>query len=464
MTREEKQYIKMTKTPTKKLVLILGIPTVVSMLVTAIYNIADTFFVAQLGTSASGAVGVVFSLMAIIQAVGFTLGMGSGSLISAKLGEKKNDEAQVYSSCAFYFAIILGLLVMTFGLIFITPIMKLLGSTATVLPYAKDYAKYILFGAPIMAGSFVLNNQLRAEGKSRLSMIGLATGGILNIILDPIFIYSLDLGISGAAIATLISQTVSFLILLSFFVFRKTLMRISIKKLSRNVSRYFDIIKMGFPSFARQGLACLATILLNNQAGIYGDDPALSAMGIVSKVLMVVFSIALGIGQGYQPVCGYNYAAKKYDRVKEAMIFTFLVSTIIMVSLCIICFIFSEEIIKIFLKKDAEVVKIGTRALRFQCVSLPFISLNVMSNMTFQSIRKKFKASLLSCCRQGIFFIPLVFLFPYLWGLTGVEMIQAGSDILTFLFTVPFAYFFVKQLNVLIKKQHEEELVLENIG
>lgn len=455
MNSEALQFEKMTKTPTKKLVIMLGIPTIISMLVTAIYNIADTYFVTQLGAEPSAAVGVVFPLMAIIQAVGFTFGMGSSSLISAKLGEKKGDEAQKIGSSAFYIAISIGVLITLISSVFIESLMKILGATNSVLPYAVGYGRYIIYGFPIMIASFVMNNILRAEGKSKLAMIGLTTGGILNIILDPIFIYNLNLGTSGAAIATLISQTVSFLILLSMFVFKKSIITLSIKKVTKKLSIYLEIFKVGLPSFCRQGLASIAVTLLNNQAGTYGDAAALSAISIVSKIFTVIFSVGLGIGQGYQPVCGYNYSAGYYKRVKESMLFTLVFGTLLMTSLCILSYIFAEEAIAFFAKEAKEkelIIKIGSQALRYQCIALPFLSLNVITNMTFQSIRKKLLATILSCCRQGIFFIPLVLILPVLFELTGVELVQAISDFCTFLITIPFYIWFVKDINKKIKE------------
>lgn len=464
MTKEEKQYSKMTTCPTKKLVISLGLPTTISMLVTAIYNIADTLFVSRLGTSASGAVGVVFSLMAVVQAVGFTFGMGSSSLISSKLGEKRDKEAQIYGSSSFYIAILIGLIISIVTFSCLGPLMSLLGATPTVLPYAKSYAFYIAFGFPVMIGSFVLNNILRSEGKAKLSMIGLTTGGILNIILDPIFIYQLELGISGAAIATLISQSISFIILLSMFIAKKSIIKLSIKDISSELRIYGDIIKVGFPSLCRQGLASIATIFLNTQAGRYGGDPALSAMSIVSKVFMVIFSVSLGIGQGYQPVCGYNYFANRFDRVKEAMIFTFICGTVIMTVSCVLFYVFAENVMNFFIE-DIEVIKIGTKALRYQCISLPFLSLNVICNMSFQSTRQKIKATILSACRQGLFFIPLIFILPAILdingnGILGVELTQAASDFLTFLFTIPFYIGFVRELNKKAKAQEENKMQL----
>lgn len=455
MTAEELQYNKMTKTNVKKLVVTLGIPTIISMLITSIYNLADTFFVSQLGESASGAVTVVFPLMAIIQAIGFTFGMGSGSIISSKLGEKKDDEAQINGSSAFYVAISIGVILSLFCLLFIKPLLKLLGSTETVLPYAIDYGKYIIFGFPIMIGSFVMNNILRAEGKARFSMIGLTAGGILNIALDPLFIYVFNMGTSGAAVATIISQSVSFLILLSMFLFHKSIIRLSIRKITKDLSVYFEIIKVGFPSMCRQGLASISTVLLNNAAKTYGGDAALSAIGIVQKVFTVIFSVSLGIGQGYQPVCGYNYFAKKYSRVKEAMLFTLFVGIVLMSIFSITFFIIAEDLLKTFIDSE-KAVDIGTTALRLQCVAMPFQSLNVICNMTFQSTKQKLNATILSCCRQGIFFIPCILLLPLLFKIDGVILSQPLADIITFIFTIPFFITMIKRINQLIKMESEQ--------
>ena len=454
MQKEEKQYNKMINTPVKKLVLILGIPTTISMLVTSIYNIADTLFVSGLGEGATGAVGVVFPLMAIVQAIGFTFGMGASSMISSKLGEKKEKDAQKLGSSAFYTAITLGIILAIFSFIFLKPLMKVLGATENNLQYAMDYATYIIFGYPIMIGSFVLNNILRSEGKALLSMIGLTVGGVLNIILDPIFITTLDFGISGAAIATLISQLISFLILLSMFLFKKSIITLSPKYITKESWVYKDVLKVGFPSLCRQGLASVATIFLNRQAGAYGGDPALDAMSVVSKIFMIVFSTSLGIGQGYQPVCGYNYFAKRYDRVKEAMYFTLACGTILMFLTCTGLFIFAKPVMSLFGKQSPETVEIGTRVIRYQSIAMPFLSLNVIANMSFQSTKKKLSATILSCCRQGIFFIPFIWLLPLMLNLTGVELTQALSDFFTFLFTIPFFIKFVKELNKKIKEHN----------
>lgn len=441
----DKQYIKMTETKISKLITSLAVPTIISMLVTSIYNMADTYFVSKLGTSASGAVGIVFSLMAIIQAIGFTLGMGSGSLISRLLGAKREEKANEVGSTGFFLAILVGVLLAVFGLIFIDPLMKLLGSTNTILPYAKDYAGYILFGAPIMMASFVMNNILRSEGKANLAMIGIGTGGILNIILDPIFIFTFGLGISGAAIATILSQLISFFILLSHFISKRSEIKLHIRNFTREFETCSMIIKTGLPSLARQGLASIATVMLNVAAAGYGDA-AVAAMSIVGKIFMFIYSIMIGFGQGYQPVLGFNYGAKKYDRVKEAFTFTLKTGMIIMTIFAVFAFIFAPQFIKAFIADDIDVIKIGTEAFRFQCAIIPLVPLGVIANMTFQSIGKSFTATILSSLRQGIFFIPLILVLPNIFGVVGVEMTQTVSDLCTFFVCLPFMINFFKDI------------------
>ena len=405
------QYKKMTETPVPKLVLKLAIPTTISMVISSIYNMADTYFVACLDdTSATAAVSVVFALMAIIQAVGFTIGMGAGSWISRLLGEQKNEKASSVGTSAVVFGISFGLLIMIFGRIFVGPLMLLLGATDTILPHAVSYGQYILFAAPVMVLSFTLNNILRAEGKATFSMIGIGLGGLLNMALDPIFIFDfgLGLGVSGAAIATAISQCVSCTLLLCPFIFGKTSVKFSIRSISGNIRDYLDVVRFGLPSFCRQGLSSFSSVLLSRSAktfaGIYAD-PAIAGMGVVSRVFMFVFSLCLGLGQGYQPVLGFNYGAKKYE------------------------------------------VEVAISAFRAQCVSMPFIPVGVMCNMTFQSLGRSTVATFLSSLRQGLFYIPIMLILPHYIGLLGVEYTQAISDILTCAVSVPFAVLFLREIN-----------------
>lgn len=445
MTNSQAQFIKMTETPIPKLVSRLAVPTIISMLVSSIYNMADTFFVAKLGTSAAGAVGIVFSLMAVIQAVGFGLGMGSGSNISRLLGQQKNKEADIIASTGFFSAVTFGLILTFLGTFFINHLMKNLGATETILPYAKDYAKYILFGAPIMCASFVMNNILRAEGKAALSMVGITFGGVLNIILDPVFIFVFNLGISGAAIATLLSQCISFTLLLLCFIKKKSTTKLHIKNVSKKIETYLLIIKTGLPSLCRQALASTATIFLNVSASFYGDS-AVAAMSIVGRIFMFTMSAMIGLGQGFQPVLGYNYGAKKYDRVREAVFFTGKAGTVVMTSFAVIGFIFAEDIMKIFRKEDLEVVIIGAFAIKAQCLALPIHPMIVVSNMTLQIVGKSWQGTFLSAARQGIFFLPLIIIFSKIMGLTGIQITQPAADILTAVCSVPFMIAFFKEI------------------
>ena len=442
---QNQQFQKMTQTPVGKLIATLSVPTIISMLVTSLYNMADTFFVAKLGTSASGAVGIVFSVMAIIQAIGFTFGMGSGSWISRLLGAKDEEKAKEVAATGFYSAIFLCTLMSIIGEWKMDDLMRILGASETILPYAREYARYILLAAPIMASSFVLNNILRSEGHAKFAMIGITTGGILNILLDPIFIFTFEMGIRGAAVATALSQLVSFSILLSYFILHKTTTRLGIYRISKNIGTYYQIVKNGLPSFSRQGLASISSILLNKQAGIYGDA-AIAAMAIVTKIFAMIFSILIGFGQGYQPVIGFNYGAGIMDRVKKAMKFTLKVGIIGMSSAAAVVFAAAPALMKIFISEDPVVVEIGTMALRAQAISMPLLPIGVVANMTFQSIGKAWRATIMSAMRQGIFFIPMIFALPLIFEIRGVAAAQAVADVLTAIACTPFLISFYKNL------------------
>lgn len=442
--REKIQYKKMTETPIPKLIIKLGIPTTLSMLVTSIYNMADTFFLSSYGNSASGAVGIVFGLMAILQAFGFMFGQGSGSLASRALGAKDVERASKYSSTGFFAAVMSGAIIAVFGIIFIDPFMYLLGSTDTILPYAREYAIYILIAAPFLCSSCVLNNVLRFEGQAALATIGLASGGILNIFGDWILMKVFDLGVTGAGISTAVSQFISFMILLIMFFVGKTSSKLSIKKISKSFADWFDICKTGFPSLVRQGLTSISTMLLNNCAEAYGDE-AIAAMSIVNRICFFTFATSLGIGQGFQPVCAFNYGAKKYNRVKSAFIFTLAVGEVILGSVAIIGLIFSDELIAIF-RNDPEVIRIGTFALSAQFIGQFFQPVAVCTNMLFQSSGSSGIATLLSMMRSGVFFIPILLIFTATSGLVGIQLSQAISDILTAIASLPFAVSFVGKL------------------
>lgn len=442
---QNQQFLKMTEEPIGKLIATLSVPTIISMLVTSLYNMADTFFVSKLGTSASGAVGIVFSVMAIIQAVGFTFGMGSGSWISRLLGAKKEEMSKEVAATGFYSSIFLCVLLAVIGEWKLDELMRLLGASDTILPYAKDYAGFILLAAPVMGSSFVLNNILRSEGHAKFSMIGITIGGILNVVLDPLFIFGFDMGIMGAAAATALSQLISFLILLSYFIMGKTTTKLGIRHLSKNPMTYFQIIKNGLPSFSRQGLASIASILLNKQATLYGDA-AVAAMAIVTKVFMMIFSVVIGFGQGYQPVAGFNYGAGRPERVKQAVKFTLLVGSICMGVSAVGLFFGAPWLMGLFISDDPAVREIGAMALRAQAISMPLIPIGTVANMTFQAVGKAWHATIMSSMRQGIFFIPLIFILPAAFELWGVVTTQAAADVLTAVACTPFLYSFYKKL------------------
>ena len=438
------QYDMMTKQPVESLILKLGLPTTISMLVTSIYNMADSYFVGDIGTSASGATGVVFGLMAILQAAGFMFGHGAGSVISRKLGAKDIEEARKYSSTSFYSSLTAGFLILIVGMLFLTPLMRLLGSTDTILPYAKIYATCILAAAPAMVSSCVMNNILRYEGRAFFAMIGLTSGGVINIILDALFMRGLGMGILGAGLATTISQYISFMILLSMFIRKKTQSSFALKYACFNRETLSEILTTGLPSLARQGLGSISTMVLNNTAGIYGDA-AIAAMSIVSRICMFFFSVCLGIGQGFQPVAGFNFGAKKYSRVKKGFFFTFIFATIAIGVFAAVGFVNAQRFVGIF-RDDEEVIRIGYIALRAQCAALLFVPFCVCNNMLFQSIGYKFNATLLSTLRNGVCFIPAVVILEYFWGIRGIQTAQAMADVVTFFICIPFTISFFRKL------------------
>jgi len=442
-TQQEQKHHMMINEPIDKLIMKMAIPTVIAMLVTSIYNMADTYFVSQLSTAASGAVGVVFPLMTMIQAIGFLFGNGGGSTVSRYLGAKRTEEADQVASTAFFSALFMGGLLTIFGLFFLDDLINLLGATDTIFPYAYQYGSWILFGAPYMAASFTLNNILRGQGNAFYSMIGITVGGILNIILDPIFIFTFGFETAGAAIATIISQFVSFVILFYMINSKKSLVRISFKSIRFKHTILGEIIKVGMPSFYRQGLASIANVLLNTQAAFYGD-PTVAAMSIVSRIYMFIFATSLGLGQGYQPVCGYNYGAKEYKRVKQAFWFFVKTVTIIFVIVSSIAFIFAPSILAIFRKNDPEVIAIGSTALRYYALSLPLLSWTLACNMTSQSTGKSLYATVISISQQGLFFIPIIVFLPQYLGLTAIQIGIPLANLLTFLISIPIG---IKLLN-----------------
>ncbi|MCD8140108.1 MAG: MATE family efflux transporter [Planctomycetaceae bacterium] len=424
---------RMTTEPVERLVVKMAIPTIIIMMISAFYNMADTYFVGSLGTTATAAVGVSFSFMALIQAVGFFFGHGAGNFISRQLGARNFDNASRMAVTGFASALTTGAVIAVLGLLLIRPLAIGLGSTPTILPQATEYLRFILLGAPWMAGSLALNNLLRFQGSAVYGMVGVASGAILNVVLDPLFIFVFGLGVAGASLATMISQFVSFC-LLFIGCARGGNIAIRFRNFSLRLRDFREILRGGLPSLCRQGLASIAVVTLNRLAGGYGDA-AIAAMSVVMRVYWMASSALIGWGQGFQPVCGFNYGAGRFDRVKAAFRFCVKTSTVVLVVLAAVGIIFAPDIIVRF-RDDPEVVMIGSLALRFQCAVMPLNGWVIMNNMMLQTIGKAVPATILALARQGLFLMPLLVLLTPTLGVLGIQAAQPLADLLTFLLSL----------------------------
>jgi putative MATE family efflux protein len=406
------------------------------MLVSALYNMADTYFVSSLGTSATAAVGVSFSLMAIIQAIGFFFGHGAGNFIARALGAQQTDEAEKMAATACGTAFILGVILSVLGVLFLTPLARGLGSTVTILPYAKEYLLFILLGAPFMVTSLMLNNLLRYQGSAVFGMIGMVSGAVLNVLLDPLFIFGLHMGVMGASLATAISQTVSCLLLFFVGCRKGGNVRIRLNKFTPTPRVYKEILRGGSPSLLRQAMQSVATIVLNQAAGGY-SDAVIAAITIVNRVFLFTGSAIVGFGQSFQPICGFNYGAKLFERVKAAFRFCIVLSTAILIVMAVLCYVFAPNIIALFRADDAEVIAVGTLALRMQCFTFPLLGWTLLVSFLLQTMGKAIPASLLAFARQGLFLIPfLLIAVPFLHVL-GIQMSVPIADLLTFALSLP---------------------------
>ncbi len=451
MNAKNDRFIKMTTTPVPKLITQLAVPTIISMLVTGIYNTADTYFVGQIrenATQATAAVGIVFPMMAIIQAMGFFYGHGSGNFLSRMLGAGEKEKASDMASTGFAMAVLTGLLVTVLGNCFIGPIASFLASeevSVQTMQMTKEYGRIILMGAPFMMAQFVINNQLRFQGSAMYAMVGLLSGAIINMLLDPILILVAGMGIRGAAIATVSGQIMSFVILLIGSSKGENI-RLHFGNIHINKYYIVQITNGGLPSLFRQGLASVSTILLNRAAGMWGSENAIAGMTITTRVFMLMSCALIGFGQGYQPVCSFNYGAGLTARVKEGYWFCVKWGTIFLACIGATCFVFAPQVIEVF-RNDPPVVAVGTVALRCQACVLPLSAFIVMSNMMLQSIGKGVKATITASARNGICFIPMILLLPKFFGLTGVEIAQTVADVLALFITVPLALSEIRKWN-----------------
>lgn len=427
------KYDKLERAPVNSLISSLAVPTILSMLVSAIYNMADSFFVGKINTQSVASIGIVFSVMTLLQAIGFFLGNGSGIMISTLLGEKRKSEAEIYANVALFTVIGTGIVLALAGLFFSKSISLLLGATKTTVGYTSTYLKYILLGSPFILGSFVLNNQLRYQGSALYSMIGIMTGSIINIALDPLFIFVFKLEVAGAALATVISQIISFFILY-IGTFKNDNLKVSIKSFKPSKKIYLTIFKNGLPSLSRQGIGTIANIAMNFACAPYGDA-VIAGMSVYNRVMFIGMAVVIGYGQGYQPVCSFNHGAKRYDRVYQGYKFLAIITTIIITVLSIIGYIFAPQLISIF-RKDAQVIAVGAQALKYQSFAMVVTGFCTASNMLMQSLRISGKATVLALARQGIFYIPAILILPKILGKTGIELAQPIADILSFILTI----------------------------
>ena len=465
---EEEKIRKMTTEPVHRLICSLAVPTIITMLVTGLYNMVDTFFVGQIGTEATAAVGLIFPVMAIIQAFGFFFGMGSGNFISRSLGAHKHDEAQTMASTGAVCALLFGGLILVMGYVFENALLFVLGARAELVSelavsYAREYLSIILIGAPFSCLSFVLNNQLRFQGNAMFAMVALAVGAVINCVLDPLFIFTFGLEVKGAAIATVTGQFIS-CSLLYIGSMKSDSLKIHFREFRPNAYYLKNIAVAGTPSLFRQSLSSVSTLCLNAAAGaaVAAElaDKSIAAFSISSKIMFFAFSAVIGFGQGFQPVCGFNYGAKRYDRVKEGYLFCLRFGFVILLILSVLGFIFAEPLISLF-RDDPDVVSIGKTALRFQCVSFTLLVVLTTTNMAYQNMGKVVGATVLALARQGITFIPVILTLPRLLdnSLLGVYLAQPIADVLAFLISVPMA---IKLIRELTSMEQEEKLKNEN--
>ena len=433
MNQHEK-FTKITTQPVGRLVCEFAVPSMVCMLVSAFYNIVDTYFVGRIDTQSTAALGIVFSYMAIIQAVSFFFGHGSGNFISRALGAQKSEQAATMASTGFFTAIALTTVLAAVALALMEPVLTLFGSTPTIMPRAKEYFFWILAGTPFITGVFVMNNQMRFQGNAAMSMVGVMIGAALNIALDPLFIFTLDMGIGGAGLATALSQFVSFAIMLKMTGLRGGI-RLKIGNFKPSAERYAEIFAGGSPSLVRQCLMAVVSICLNNYASHYGDS-AVAAFSVVGRIMMFATAALLGFGQGFQPVCGFNYGAGLYQRVSRAFKFSVAVSTAYCGAVATAGIVFADAIVSLFSVADADVISLGALVLKFHCCTYILNGFIVLTNMYLQTTRHTAGALLVAVARQGLFFLPLLVVGAHFYGLMGIVAAQPLSDVLTFVLAV----------------------------
>lgn len=456
LSRQEQRSMLMANESIPRLIIKMSVPTIVAFLINSIYSLADTYFVSSLGDNATAAVTVNSSLDQLIMMCGSMLAVGANSYIARLLGQGNDKKASQVLSTAFFLAFGLGLTLTVFGSIFMTPMVRLLGAKAQYEQYSIDYATYVLLAAPFMASSFVMNQCLRSEGSATLSMIGMGAGGILNCILDPIFIFGFDMGVAGASLATAISKLVSFSILIFPYLFRRSVLHLSIRNFYFCKDIIGKIVSVGSSSMFRSGLAVVANTLLAHLAGDVGGAALVGGIGVANKIMMFPFSIILGFGTGFQPVAGFNWGARKYDRVQQSYRFCSTVAIVGAVVLSSILAIFAVPIMGAFGETGGLQQGYGAFCIRLQCLALPVHAWVAVVNMLCAGLGKAKGAFLLATSRQGTCFIPILYPLVYFFQANGIVAVQAMADILSLAMAIPIAIKVTKEIR-LTRERFERE-------
>ena len=437
-----------------KALLAMGIPTMIGMLVNAFYNLVDAYFVGGLGESQMGAISVVYPLGQVIVGLGLLFGNGAASYISRLLGRGDKENADKVASTALYSSVSVGAVIILFSMVFLHPILKLLGATDSILPYAATYAGIYIVSCIFNVFNVTMNNIVTSEGAAKTTMCALLTGAVLNIALDPLFIYVFDLGVAGAAIATAISQVVSTCVYLTYIFRKKSVFHFRVKDCTYTKETMSEIFKIGIPTLVFQILTSVSISLINNAAGDYGDS-AIAGMGVVTRLISMGSLSVFGFIKGFQPIAGYSYGAKKFDRLREAIKTSILWSTVFCVIFGVILALFPTAIVSQFTKGDAEMIRIGAASLRANGISIMLFGFYTVYSSLFLALGKGREGFILGACRQGICFIPVILLLPMVWGLNGIMYAQPIADVLSAVITVFMAIPLHKKLNEMQRKTAE---------
>lgn len=451
MNSQSKKMELLGSTSIPKALLAMGIPTMIGMLVNAFYNLVDAYFVGGLGESQMGAISVVYPLGQVVVGLGLLFGNGAASYISRLLGRGDKENADKVASTALYSSIFVGAVIIIISMVFLHPILKLLGATDSILPYAATYAGIYIVSCIFNVFNVTMNNIVTSEGAAKTTMCALLIGAVLNIALDPLFIYAFDLGVAGAAIATAISQVVSTCVYLTYILRKKSVFHFRVKDCTYSREIMSEIFKIGIPTLVFQILTSLSISLINNAAGDYGDS-AIAGMGVVTRLISMGSLSVFGFIKGFQPIAGYSYGAKKFDRLREAIKTSILWSTVFCVIFGLVLALFPTAIVSQFTKGDAEMIRIGAASLRANGITIMLFGFYTVYSSLFLALGKGKEGFILGACRQGICFIPVILLLPMVWGLNGILYAQPIADVLSAIITVFMAIPLHKRLNEMQKQ------------